>query len=89
MKVLFFKNESGDDSYAICEVDRDLTEKEIFKIVSENIGDDFFPAEDLEDLEDLQYGEELQDGYIYGNYWIEDFSDLQKASKLLNNEKNI
>ncbi len=66
MKLLMFKNESGDDSYPIGIIDKNYTEKQIKDFVIKNIGCDYIQNED----------------YICGQYWIEDYSKLKLLSNL-------
>lgn len=80
-----FKNNSGDDAYAICQMDIELTDSQIRDIVISFIGNDY---EEYTEDELITYTDELEEGevgYIYRDYWIEDYSDMQTASQLLRN----
>jgi hypothetical protein len=84
MKVLYFKNESGDDFYPICIVDRDLSEIEQAKIVAKNIGDDFTPVAYLDySIDELSKEEQAVGGCICGDWWIVNLENLENASELL------
>lgn len=61
IQVLMFKNDSGDEPYAICVLDDDSFEwTEMREIVKNNVGDDY--DEDHDEL--------------YGEYWIEIVREL-------------
>ena len=45
MKIVYFKNESGDSAYPICRVDCDFTQEQLKQIVNENVGDDYYDGE--------------------------------------------
>ena len=61
----------------------ELTNSQIRDIVISSIGDDY---EKYTEDELITYADELEEGElgcIYGDYWIEDYSEIQTASQLL------
>lgn len=66
MKIVMFKNESGDDAYPVCVLDTNVSESVIRRVVCNNVGDDYC------------------DGELYGEWWVEDLTEVPKLSLLLN-----
>lgn len=58
MKIVFFKNESGDDEVPLFELDEEASSFEIEEIVKQRINDDY----------------DKNDDYICGTWWIKEIN---------------
>jgi hypothetical protein len=67
MKVVFFKNESGDEAQPLFYLDADVSDDEIETVVKSQVGDDYDEVDDC----------------LYGHWWIEDLDELHAMSELM------